>query len=77
MKTIKVLGPGCAKCEQLAKAAKQAADEIGIEYEFEKVTDIMEITTYGVLFTPALVIDGEVRVTGRVPTTDEIKDIIQ
>jgi small redox-active disulfide protein 2 len=77
MKEIKVLGPGCAKCEKLAEVTRTTADELGIEYEFEKVTDIMAITTYGVMMTPALVVDGVVKVSGKVPSTDEIKEMLQ
>lgn len=77
MKNIKVLGPGCAKCEKLKEVTQTAADELGIEYELEKVTDIMEITSYGVMMTPALVVDGTVRVTGKVPSIDEIKEMLK
>ncbi len=77
MKNIKVLGPGCAKCEKLKETTRIAADELGIEYELEKVTDIMAITSYGVMMTPALVVDGVVKVTGKVPSTNEIKEMLK
>ena len=76
MKTIQVLGTGCPKCEKLAEVAEAAARAIGIEYELVKVTDITEIMTFGVMMTPALVIAGEVKVVGKVPTEDEIKALL-
>ena len=60
----------------LASVAKDAAEEMGIEYELEKVTDINEIMTFGVMVTPALVIDGQVKLTGKVPKTDKIKEML-
>lgn len=76
MKTIQVLGTGCPKCEKLAEVAEAAAKALGIEYELVKVTDITEIITFGVMMTPALVIDGEVKVVGKVPSEDEIKALL-
>ena len=76
MKKIQILGPGCFKCETLAKHADQAARELGIEYQIEKVTDILQITDFGVLTTPGLVVDGEVKVVGKVPSVEEIKKLI-
>jgi len=76
MKTIQILGPGCFKCETLAKHADQAAKELGIQYQIEKVTDILRITDFGVLTTPGLVVDGEVKVVGRVPSVEEVKKLI-
>ena len=75
MKTIQILGTGCAKCNQLAAAAKDAADACGIEYQMEKVTDFMRFADFGVMITPALVVDGEVKVAGKVPSVDELKKI--
>ena len=69
---IKVLGPGCAKCEQTKKNVVEALAETGTDANVEKVTDIMEIARYGVLGTPAVVVDGEVRCAGKVPKKDEI-----
>ena len=77
MRSIQVLGPGCAKCTKLAENVAAAAEELRIEYELEKVTDIMAITEFGVMMTPALVVDGEVRVSGRVPDTIEIKAMLE
>ena len=76
MKTIQVLGTGCPKCEKLAEVAEAAAKALGIEYELVKVTDITEIITFGVMMTPALAIDGEVKVVGKVPSEDEIKALL-
>jgi small redox-active disulfide protein 2 len=74
---IEVLGPGCQKCSALAASVKTAADGLGIQYELVKVTDITEIMKYGVMITPALVVDGEVKVSGKVPSVKEIQDLIQ
>lgn len=76
MKKIKILGPGCQKCAQLAEAAKQAADALDIEYEFEKVTKINDIMSFGVMVTPALVVDGQVKIVGKVPSVEEIKELL-
>ncbi len=77
MKQIQVLGTGCPKCKKMAEMAETAAKEAGIEYTLEKVTDIQEIMSFGVMMTPALVIDGQVRVTGKVPTISDIKELLQ
>ena len=76
MKKIQVLGTGCAKCRKLAENAETAAKELGIEYELEKVTDINEIMSFGVMLTPSLVIDGQVKVVGKAATADEIKQML-
>lgn len=76
MKSIQVLGPGCPRCEKLAQATREAADSLGIEYRLEKVTDIHEIMSYGVMMTPALVIDGQVKVAGKVPSVEELKAVL-
>ena len=73
MKQIKVLGPGCRRCEQLAAATKEAADQLGIDYELEKVTDVAKFADYGVMMTPGLVVDGEVKSQGKVLSLEEIK----
>lgn len=70
---IKVLGPGCPKCEQTEKLLKEVVAEIGIETVVEKVTDAMKIAGYGVFGTPAVVIDGEVKSVGKIPTKEDIK----
>ncbi|HOK09720.1 MAG TPA: thioredoxin family protein [Candidatus Hydrogenedens sp.] len=76
MKEIKVLGPGCMKCVQLYNNAKTAVDELKMECDIEKVSDIQKIMDYGVMMTPALVVDGEVKTAGKVPSVEEIKKIL-
>ena len=76
MKKIEILGTGCPKCQKLADQTRRAADEIGLECEIVKVTDIQEITAYGVMMTPALVVDGQVKAVGKVPSTDELKSLL-
>ncbi|KXL52208.1 hypothetical protein CLNEO_23730 [Anaerotignum neopropionicum] len=70
---IKILGTGCAKCKQLAANAQQAVNEMGIEATIEKVEKIEDIMEYGVMKTPALVVDEQVKVMGRVPAAEDIK----
>ena len=77
MKKIQVLGPGCAKCEKLAANARQAAEELGLEYTLEKVTAIDEILAFGVMTTPALVVDGEVKLVGKAASAKHVKDLLQ
>jgi len=77
MKKIQILGTGCPKCKQLAENADAAAKELGIEYTLEKVTDIKEIMKFGVMMTPALAVDGHVKITGKVPTVEEIQNFIK
>ncbi|MCB9857873.1 MAG: TM0996/MTH895 family glutaredoxin-like protein [Phycisphaerales bacterium] len=74
---IEVLGTGCTKCRLLETAAKAAADRLGVSYSIDHVTDINKITEYGVMMTPALVIDGKVRVVGRVPNDAELAKLLQ
>ncbi|MCD4750726.1 MAG: thioredoxin family protein [Thermoanaerobaculales bacterium] len=76
MKRIIVLGPGCPRCETLAKLTKQAADRLGIEYELEKLTDIVQFSKFGLMMTPGLVVDGKLKVQGTVPSIDEITAIL-
>jgi len=73
---IKVLGSGCANCKKLEQVATTAVAELGVDAEIVKVTDIAQIMGYGVMTTPALVIDEELKVAGRVPTLDQVKDLI-
>ncbi len=70
---IKVLGPGCAKCQQTEKVVKEAVTEAGISAEVEKVTDMMKIAGFGVFGTPAVVINGEVKSVGRIPKKEDIR----
>jgi small redox-active disulfide protein 2 len=76
VKKIQVLGTGCPKCKKLAENVQTAAKDADIECEIVKVTDINEIMKFGVMITPALVIDGQVKVVGKVPSPDEIKKML-
>ena len=77
MRQIKILGPGCRRCNQLAESAKQAADQLGIEYQLEKVTEVARFADYGVVMTPGLVVDGEVKSQGKVISSDAIKALLE
>lgn len=77
MKKIKVLGPGCPKCNQLAEDVVKAAMELNIKYDFEKISDMRDIMKFGVMMTPALVVDGVVKVSGKVPSIEELKKMLQ
>jgi len=70
---IKVLGPGCPKCQQTEKVVKEALAETGVDAQIEKVTGTMEIAGYGVFGTPAVVIDGDVKSVGKIPPKEEVK----
>ena len=70
---IKVLGPGCPKCQQTEKNVKDAVAEVGVDAKVDKVTNLLEIAKYGVFGTPAVVVDGQVKSVGKIPTKDEIK----
>jgi small redox-active disulfide protein 2 len=76
MKKIQILGTGCAKCNKLAELAQQAAREMDIPFELEKVTDLNDIMDFGVMITPALVVDGDVKIAGKVPKVDAIKKFL-
>lgn len=76
MKLVQVLGPGCAKCQALLKNAEEAVKQLGIQAQIEKVSDINMITSFGVMMTPALVVDGELKVQGKVASVDEIKKFL-
>ncbi|HNX22543.1 MAG TPA: thioredoxin family protein [Spirochaetota bacterium] len=73
---IEVLGTGCAKCNKLEELARKASDDMGIEYELLKVKDVSKIMEYGVMVTPALVVNGEVKAAGKIPSIEEIKKMI-
>lgn len=73
---IEVLGTGCAKCDLLERETKRVADQLGLDYTLAHVKDIVKITEYGVLMTPALVIDGEVKVSGKVPSEAELQKLL-
>ena len=74
---IQILGTWCANCKKLTERAEIAAKEAGITYELEKVTDIEKIMSFGVMATPALVLDGQVKAAGRIPSVDEIKTYLR
>ena len=76
MKKLQVLGTGCAKCQQLMLHTEKAAESLGIAYELEKVTEIAQIMSFGVMATPALVVDGVVKVVGKVPTVEHLKQLL-
>jgi len=76
MRTVQILGTGCPKCRKLAELADQAVGELGLECDIEKITDINDIISFGVMMTPALAVDGAVKVSGRLPTIEEIKGFI-
>ena len=73
---IEILGTGCPKCNLLEATAKKAADKLGIQYEMVHVKDISKIASYGVMMTPALAIDGQVKVVGKVPSEGEITTLL-
>lgn len=77
MKLVQVLGPGCAKCEKLKHNAEEAVKQLGVEATVEKVTDINAITGFGVMMTPALVVDGEVKLVGKIVSSEEIQKLLQ
>ena len=77
MKLVQILGTGCPKCKKLAENAEAAAKALGIEYHIEKVTDINMIMGFGVMVTPALVVDGVVKVVGKVPDPEAIKPLLR
>ena len=76
MRKIQILGTGCPKCKKLAENARQALQGLEGEFEIVKVTDINEIMKFGVMMTPALAIDGQVKISGKVPSPDEIKKML-
>lgn len=76
MRKLQILGTGCPKCKKLAEVVDEVAKSMGIDYELVKVSDINEILKFGVMMTPALAVDGEVKVFGKIPKPDEIKKMI-
>jgi len=73
---IEVVGPGCGRCIATERNVKEAAKQLGMQAEITKVTDFAEFAKKGVMFTPGLIVDGQVKVSGRIPTVDEIKKIL-
>jgi len=76
MTKIQILGTGCPKCKKLYETSQQAVKELGIDAEVTKIEDINEILKFGVMMTPALVVDGEVKAVGRVPRPEELRSLI-
>ena len=76
MKKLQILGTGCPRCKKLAELTEQAAQELGIEYEIEKVTDINDIMNFGIMMTPGLAVDGEVKLAGKIPNVEDIKKML-
>ncbi len=76
MKKLQILGTGCPKCKKLAENTETAARALGIEYEIQKVTNIAEIMKFGVMMTPALAVDGRVKIVGKVPSPQDIEKLI-
>lgn len=76
MKEIKILGTGCPKCQKLAEVVESVAREMNIDYKLEKVTDINKIMDFGIMITPALVVEGEIKIAGKIPKTDDIKKML-
>ncbi len=74
---IQILGTGCPNCVRLAENAEAAARELGLEYELEKVTDINDIMKFGVMMTPGLAVDGQVKSSGKVLSSEEIKPLLE
>jgi small redox-active disulfide protein 2 len=75
-KKIQILGTGCTKCALLSETAENAAKALDLEYTVEKVTNLKDIATFGVMFTPALVVDGVVKIAGKVPSLEDTKKLI-
>ena len=73
---IAILGTGCPKCEKLEAETRAVADELGLDYELSKVSQVAEIMKYGVMITPALVVDGQVKVVGKVPSRDDLRKLL-
>lgn len=76
MKKLQILGPGCPKCEELTKRTEEAAKALGLEYELEKIKDLNQMMALGVFMTPALVVDGQVKSVGKVPSQEELKQML-
>jgi small redox-active disulfide protein 2 len=76
LKKLQILGTGCSKCKRLTEQVEQAAKELGIEHQIEKVTDIEQIISFGGMTTPALAVEGQIKVAGNIPSVDELKRLI-
>ena len=76
LKNLQILGTGCSKCKRLTEQVEQAAKELGIEHQIERVTDIEQIISFGGMTTPALAVEGQIKVAGNIPSVDELKRLI-
>ncbi len=76
-KKIQILGAGCPKCRKLEETVRKAAAELGLDCTVEKVTEITEILSFGVMTTPGLVVDGEVKAAGRIPSLEKVKELLR
>ena len=76
MKKIQILGTGCPKCKKLAENAEAAAKELNLDFEIEKITDINDIMNFAVMMTPALAVDGDVKIAGKDPSVEDIKTLL-
>ena len=76
MTKLQILGTGCPKCAELAENVERAARDLALDYEVEKVTDIADIMAFGVMMTPALAVDGEVKLAGKVPSAEDLKELL-
>jgi small redox-active disulfide protein 2 len=74
---IKIIGMGCPKCRQTEANARQAARELGLNVEIEKITDVNKISDFGIMATPGLAVDGEIKFSGKVPLVEEIKGVLK
>jgi small redox-active disulfide protein 2 len=74
---IEVFGPGCAKCEALHQRVKEIAAKLQLDCEIVKITDITEIVSRGIIMTPAVLVDGEVKSAGKVPTEEQLEDLLE
>jgi small redox-active disulfide protein 2 len=73
---IEIVGPGCPRCIATEKNVKEAVKQLGIQAEITKVTDVAEFAKKGVMFTPGVIVDGEVKISGKIPTVEEVKKVI-
>jgi len=73
---IEIIGPGCPRCIATEKNVKEAVKQLGIQAEISKVTDVAEFAKKGVMFTPGVIVDGQVKISGKIPTVDEIKEVL-
>jgi len=74
---VQILGIGCPKCKQTEANARQAIKNLGLDTEVEKITDVNKITDFGVMATPALAVDGEVKISGKIPSVEEIEKLLK